>query len=830
MTVDLPDSLTVKSDAGPATSSKEPMTATKAAKAALFVVFAITGFSALTLQVVWQRVMSLHAGVDLVSFTTVVAAFLAGLGVGSLAGGSLADRLGPHRSVTAFAASNLAIGAFAWGSLWVFYDLYRAQAVHLSATPAKFAFNFALLLVPTMLMGLSTPLAAKSIVARVDEAGPLVGRLYAVNTLGAAAGSAVAGWYLLGAVGFTATTRVAGSLNVVAAAGLLVVARRQARQPAADLGPVKGDEPAGPATGPSRTAGDGPQEGSAAVSCEAAPLTVFGARVWPWYLVYALTGAVALGFEVVFFRVIDTAMRSNSYSFAHVLSLYLLLFGVGAAIAAPVVKRARRKDLWFCWIQFAVGASALVGLILMIKGLPHTPLADAAREHFASEGLAVGFSTIDGAPRSDLVGVLFGLPALVMAVPVLCMGAGFPFVQAMVTDRVDTLGRHTGRLLFANIAGNVAGTLVVGFFMLDRLGTSRTYRILGIALTVPALVAAWGAKGRSPVRRNWRRVGLAVSACMVMGAILVAVPSNQSIYATLHGVPTDQLAMVEDRTCVAGLRQAAGGERELTVNASVQNNYPFDDFHVLIGLTPTVIHPRPQSAMALGLGIGATPYGLGLSNQVQDISTVEICGGELGLLQGLKDEGRSDVRRMLDNPRQQIHVGDGRDFLLRSGKQFDVVVVDTLRSHSAFSGSLYSVEFYELVKSHLSSGGMLAQWEASPRVVNSMTEVFPYVIELRVWSYFGSKYLIASDQPITFDRETVIKRVRAAAAAPGMSPDELGRLDRLQEFFRAAEVRCVADGSARPDLDGSALNRDLHPRDEYFLNNAESAPRRVSCG
>src|SRR5687767_6563338 len=60
----------------------------------LFLTFAATGFSALTLQVVWQRVLSLHAGIDLMAATTVVTAFMAGLGLGSLAGGAMADRLG----------------------------------------------------------------------------------------------------------------------------------------------------------------------------------------------------------------------------------------------------------------------------------------------------------------------------------------------------------------------------------------------------------------------------------------------------------------------------------------------------------------------------------------------------------------------------------------------------------------------------------------------------------------------------------------------------------------------------------------------------------------
>src|SRR5918998_2284421 len=139
----------------------------------LYAVFAVTGFSALTLQVVWQRVISLHAGVDLFSFTTVVAAFLTGLGLGSLLGGVLADRLGPRRSLLAFAASNAGIGVFAWFSLWLFYDVYRSAVPHLDGPLAAFGFHFLLLIVPTTLMGLSLPLVSRGVVERIEDAGPL---------------------------------------------------------------------------------------------------------------------------------------------------------------------------------------------------------------------------------------------------------------------------------------------------------------------------------------------------------------------------------------------------------------------------------------------------------------------------------------------------------------------------------------------------------------------------------------------------------------------------------------------------------------------------------
>ena len=126
--------------------------------------FAVTGFSALCLQVVWQRVISIHGGVDLFSSATVVAAFMAGLGLGNLLGGALADRLGPNRSILAFAVANLGIGLFGWVSIAIFYDGYRALVQHIASLPAAFAFHFVLLVVPTTLMGLSLPLLSRGVV------------------------------------------------------------------------------------------------------------------------------------------------------------------------------------------------------------------------------------------------------------------------------------------------------------------------------------------------------------------------------------------------------------------------------------------------------------------------------------------------------------------------------------------------------------------------------------------------------------------------------------------------------------------------------------------
>lgn len=767
---------------------------------ALFAVFTLTGFSALTLQVVWQRVIALHSGVDLVSFTTVVAAFLAGLGIGSLLGGRLADRLGPASSLVAFACSNVAVAVYAFASIWLLYDVYERWAPGLTTVAAKFAFNVTLLIVPTVLMGLSLPLVARGVVARVHDAGPLVGRLYAANTLGAAAGAATSGWLLQGSLGFVNTARLAGALNLLAAVLVALSARSQLR----DVVETSSSSPSAETTLP-RARSDSGHDGAAPA-------------VWPWYVVYGLTGAVALGFELVFFRLLDGIMRSNSYTFAHVLASYLAFFGVGAAIGSVIVKRTTRPDRWFLGLQFLVGVSALVGVIVFIRVLPHTPAWERVASYLAGEGMSTGFRHPDGSLDRAIGPVLFGAPLLIMFAPVACMGAAFPCAQALVSQRVETLGRHTGLLQFSNIAGNVAGTLLVGFVAIDQLGTAGTYRLLALLLLIPGVAAAWLTTGR-------RRLVLTAAAVATMLSLLAVFPGNGRLWAQLNGVLADRLMLAEDRSCATALK-LVDGEWVLTVNATSQNNYPFDDYHVLIGMMPALVHPDPESGMALGLGIGATPYGLAVDRRLDRITTVEICGGELDLLRGLAAAGALELQRFFADPRQRLIVGDGRDHLLRTDETYDVIVVDTLRPQAAFSGSLYSREFYELVAEHLADGGLMAQWAPSPRVTNTITEVFPHAVRVTVPQYDNSTFIMASRSPIEIDREALIEHFRAARDAFSAS-----QAASLEAYLADVRVECLADGEPLPTVPPEAINRDLRPRDEYFVNDRGGvAERAASCG
>lgn len=839
-------------------------------------VFVLTGAASLLTQITWQRVIALHAGVDLASSTLVVAAFLGGLGLGTLIGGRWADRLGARRALTALAGVNAAVAAWSTVSVWLLYDLYRALAPSLEGLGVRFGFNALVLLVPTVLQGLTLPLVAKAVTESARTAGSTIGRFNAANTIGAALGAFVGGWVLLGRFGFTEVTRLAalaqGGAAVVflglSRAGDRTVTRRSVARGtavvAAGVGAaVLATDRMVLATPPLARfhlplallsggvaylvglvafvwpAAPDPEDGLAVEARAGADVAPVSARPteadgggggdvrrdgparspWRWYLAYGATGAVALGFEQVLFRLVDGVMRSNSYTFAHVLSLYLVLLGLGGAVGSWWRPRVHDDRRAFLWLQFGVGLSAVGALVLVTRVLPQHGLGDEFARWFNTDGFSGGF---EGSPTSDRLLFGLGLPLVLMGLPVLCMGAAFPFVQGLVTTDLSSLGRRTGGLVFANLVGNVTGALVTGFVLIDRWGTVGAYRALALPLVAAGLVAAGLARswtGRST------QVGL-VAVAVVAGAVWL--PSNDGLWATLHGTTPDAIDVAEDRSCASALERYGDGRSQLTINGAGQNGHPFDDFHVLIGLLPALVHDGPVDALAIGLGIGSTSYAALASERTTSVTSVELCGGNYELVDLLAAEGIHEFEVLRDDPRHRSVTGDGRRHLVVGEDRYDVIVPDTVRPNSAGSGNLYSREFQELVSSRLADGGLTSAWIPTYRALNAVTATFPYVVSVEVRSYNGSELYLASHQPIELDRQELLARFDALPAE-AFGPEQR---DSLRAFLADLEPECLNDGEVAAVTDPRAENRDLHPRDEYFIANGGIPEEQVArtCG
>src|SRR5262245_39127827 len=304
-------------------------------------VFFASGFAALLYQVVWQRLLAIFSGADVHSATIVVAAFMAGLGCGSFGGGHIADRVTRRTSLMLFVAAELAVAAFGLASSSFFYGfLYQhlgPLGLGLSTTCAVL---FVSLLWPTFFMGASLPLLTRALARDVSGAPATVGWLYACNTLGAAAGALVGTWSLLPGSGLSGTVRMAASINVGCA--LLALA----------LG--------GAGRSRLRDHISAPADVSRSSRLDAGP------AFWTYTELYALSGFLALSFEIVWCRLLGVMLKSTSLTFGTLLTIYLLGLGVGAGLGSAVASRVRRARLAFVCLQVGAAAYAVLSLTFVI--------------------------------------------------------------------------------------------------------------------------------------------------------------------------------------------------------------------------------------------------------------------------------------------------------------------------------------------------------------------------------------------------------------------------------------------------------------------------------
>lgn len=730
----------------------------------------ITGFSALLYQVVWQRLLGLFSGSDIRSATIVTSAFLAGLGIGSLLGSLWADRLSNRAVVRAFSACNLGIALFAFGSRFLYYDLLFNQLHDLAASPVLvLVVVFISLLIPTTLMGLSLPLLSRAIVRSTEDAAGLIAWMYGVNTLGAGLGTVVSGWYLIGTYGYETTLYLGAVLSAfVGVIAWLIAGRLGVETETAQTRWVWKDIPA---------------------------------NVWGWCGLVFASGFMAISLQIIWFRLLDVTLKSNAYTFAHLLSIVLVADALGAMIAARWVRHVQNPRRMFLYIQ---GLVALYSTAI-IFGLLWAASNTALEKYIIENGNII---TLKFEGYRLQWAVYLAVPIALIFPPSFLIGAYYPIVQKAIQTDTRVVGQRVGLIEMANIGGNTLGGIITGLVFLEFIGTSGAMRI--IALLGLVMVGILVLENLQSRRLKALTFGLPLTAALI--AVFVIFPSNKEIWAKLHAVQvTDATWFAEDSNGVTFIK----GNHEsgaLYANGQYQGNLPYIDTHVLLGAVPALVHPNPKQILIIGVGSSGTPYSAGVNPLTERITAVEIIGSELDALEQLNAEGYDNLSVLdyfLNSPRYNIIVGDGRRELALSDTQFDIIEADAIRPTGSHSGLLYSKEYFETASKQLAEGGIMAQWNATWRVGLTFKEVFPYGIGIDV-------ILIGSNQPIEFDHEAFLAKlddpqVIEYLSATGVAIEQIRMLLDKEPHFWTPETRCenLCD----------QINTDLHPKDEYYLNN-----------
>jgi len=750
----------------PAIASTEASPCCSTGRTAIHVfrlVFFFSGFASLMYQVVWQRLLTVYYGVGSVATTLIVSTYMLGLGLGALAGGALAERV--KRRVHLYVLIELALGAFGAASPWLLDLLGRHTAG--SSYPVSLLCMAAFLAVPTLLMGTTLPLLTKIVNSLQRDFLRSLSFLYFVNTLGAAVGAVFASYVVISFWGLDSATYWAAGINLVLA--FVIFCFR----------------------GTDRTVLPAPSAASAD--------TAGSLGRWAYLCVF-VTGFLAIGYEILWFRILGVFLKDSPYAFSTILSVYLL--GIALGSFAMVCYQQRRVNVGGRAAFFLL--QVLIGLYLAVTLAGVCYLA--SHNSHVQEWLRQSFWHTLHPPAWDLgyesfwpwffrMTDVFWYPAIFVLVPTLFMGASFPLVTTLALRRRDREGSAVGTVYFFNILGNVAGGIATGYWFLEALGTERTALVFSLAgLAMLVLVdRLFG--------RPWP-ILLRLAATAGLGAATVWVfPGPGEFYRLVHPDPPDLMQREVAEGVDAVIVTDHDGEDVHNYINGLNHGHRPGHWYLREAVEAFAYTPRCRNVLVIGFGAGTFVETTLLLDEVERLTLVEISPTLLANLRKI-----SLFRRILSDPRIDLNLDDGRRFLLRSDETFDMILIDPLRTTTSYSNNLYSREFIELVRRHLTPDGFFLAWMDDDRVLpKTIATVFEHVrfYQLSPRPHFMG-FCLAS--PKTFSRN----EDREQALLDKIPAEMHERILAYGKFL--GEEREILEMSA-----GFPINRDWKPVLEYYF-------------
>ncbi len=689
----------------------------------LLLFFFLSGMSGLIYQIAWVRQASLTFGVSVYAYSAVLGAYMIGLALGSYVMGRRIDA--NERPLRTYAILEVGIALLAVISTYLLTSLNGLYAAFSHAvesglgslTMLRLTLSIVVLTPATFMIGATLPIMSRVYATQSGQVGRDVGRLYLFNTIGGALGCLFAGIYFIRLLGLRETIFLGATLNLLVALGALLLARLTTRR-LDDEQLVPSIQASGEANSmPDRHVGASPDMEVSGIGRTA--LSYVAAA-------YAVSGFVALGYELVWARILYIHTAHAVYSFSLMLAVYLFGLAVGSATGTWWIRRHQATLVQFGVLQLSIGLLAII-ILFVFAWLP-TLQADLLAEYTVRYELFIAFITL--------------FP------PTLLMGMLFPVVSSLYTrEQSLDVGLRIGTVNALNTLGAILGSLGVGFVLIPLLGlrnTSISLSAVNLALGVGAL---WLAARRKP-RLRW--VPLPVAGVAV--AVTLTVPPG--VYLGSYAGAADNLIFYKEgvETTVAVLEMPEENFKISFVNG--RDEVPTDAISMsafrLLGHLPPILRPDAQNALVLSFGNGIATGTLN-THDIPVIDAVDLSREMIEAAQ-LYSEENYDV---LSSDRLRLHVEDARNFLLQSDEQYDIITTDATHPANASSWALFTEEFYELVRNRLSEDGVFMQWlpihglkDSDYRtIIRTVWHVFP---NTTLWSTGGThSYVVVTPEPLT---------------------------------------------------------------------------------
>ncbi len=717
--------------------------------------YACSGFAGLIYQVCWTRLLTLYIGHTTAAASAVVAAFLGGLAVGAAIGGVRAARVTPRQALVTYAALEIFVAlaalalpfearAFTPLLAWA-YDDGSASALF----PAVRLFVCLLMVfVPATALGATFPMAIRWFAATSHNRAQSSGALYAMNTVGAAAGALLGGFVLIPAIGISGTTLVGVAAGVVAALCVVLILAGSSGESRSVT--------AGHAHSPrSRRRSSHRMEQEPNVPRLDARLAS---------VVLGLSGFAALVHEIAWTRVLTMILGPTIYAFAAALAAVIVGIAIGSAAGTAALARTRRPA---AWLALVLAAAAVVGI-------GTSSLAGGPIPRFIAEQMATAPSLFNELlVRGALLTATLVVPTAAL------LGAAFPLALGSIDDTSDAAASRFASIYAVNTAGSVLGSLAAGFAIIPAFGLETTLRVVALFLLLAAaLVFAVVAMPRAT-----RVAGLAVGVAALFVMALSPrwdrelLASGAYLYAPFAPKGANLEALLKAGTLLYYREGAAAtvsvkrltGTTTLAVDGKTDASNRGDMLtQKLVAHLPLLLHDNPREVAVVGLGSGVT-VGAALTHPVAGVDVIEISPEVVDASRLFIEENR----HALADPRTHLLVGDGRSHLQLSRRKYDVIVSEPSNPWIAGVAALFTREFFLAARERLAPGGMICQWANAYNIsdgdlrsiVATFRSVFPHGTAWLVGA--DDVVLLASDGPL----DERLANIERHWKRPGVSED-----------------------------------------------------------
>jgi spermidine synthase len=732
------------------------------------IAYACSGFAGLIYEVVWVRTLSLYMGHTTAATSTVAAAFMGGLAIGSAIGGRVvAARLSTRGALIGYAVvESLVIvmtvvvpaelGALTPILRWA----YRDGASGALFPAVRLMICLAVLMVPTMMLGATFPLAVRWYVSRSSQkTGESAGRLYAANTAGAATGMIAAGFLLIPAIGVFGTTLVGVAGSSLAIGAVLIVARRSGVQLEADsdVNPGRAQN-SSKRVQRNRAKGQHPSDGRRP-------------RRWLAAIVLASTGFATFLYEIAWTRLFSPLIGPSTYAFAATVTGIIAGLALGSALGSRLTGRTRRHEI-------ALALALLAAAVVANRATAYAAAAPLAiAERFARAPQAYGQHLLTYA----------ALAAVLVAPVAIALGIAFPLALEIAGARADPgetgsvrpVAERLGVVYAVNTLASVGGSLAAGFYLLPVFGLRPTLRLADCVLIVGALAVC--AAGRLSPRA---RIAGFLSSIAAVVFVLSSQPWDRALLASggykyAPYVPKGlDLATALKAGTLLYYREGPTGivtVKQLTGNLSLGIDGKVDASTSTDMLTqktlahlPLLLHGHARTICIIGLGSGVT-LASALAHPIAAADVVEISPEVVEASHFFSAVNRHAI----DDPRTRLIIGDGRSHLALSNTRYDVIISEPSNPWMAGIAALFTREFFTAARDRLTPDGIICQWahtydisEPDLRsVVRTFAAVFP---EGTMWLVGdGDLLLVGSAAPL----DTRLHNIEGGWSLPAVTGD-----------------------------------------------------------